>query len=197
MVVHIPPRMLAKPIGISEPDGDVPVRTATPIRIGNIRTTMGVLLMNALSVAVRISVSSIERIGPLRNDRARIRPTGSSAPVRINPSPTIIRAHTATRALCPNPRKKSLGCTRCPSSSKGNRVNPTVSTTSTSRLVVSSGMLSRVNSTRATKIRIITAMAWVFGSASSSINRRSLTDTSARSECRGGFPSTLLHNQAA
>ena len=110
IVVAMPPRMLAKPIGISVPEGETPVRTATPMRIGSIRTTMGVLLMKALRTAVIRMVTSSEISGPLRHSFAIMRPTGSSAPVRIRPCPTIISPQTATRALWPNPRKKSLGC---------------------------------------------------------------------------------------
>src|SRR5665811_1366622 len=43
MVVAMPPTMLAKPIGSREQEGDIPVLTVTPIMIGNINTTMGVL----------------------------------------------------------------------------------------------------------------------------------------------------------
>ena len=115
MVVAIPPRMLAKPIGIRVPDGDSPVRIATPTRIGSISTTIGVLLMKALSTAVTRIVANSETPGQRRHRRASRRPTGSSAPVRISPSPTIIRPQTATRALWPKPRKNSDGCNTRPS----------------------------------------------------------------------------------
>ena len=71
------------------PEGESPVRTATPIRIGSISTTIGVLLMNALSTAVIRMVTSRERTGPLRQSLASKRPTGSSAPVWISPWPTM------------------------------------------------------------------------------------------------------------
>ena len=169
MVVAMPPMMLAKPIGISVPDGETPERIETPINMGSINTTMGVLLMKALSVAVIRMVNNKETAGDLRHSLPRKRPTGSSAPVRIRPCPTSISPQTATRALWPNPRKKSLACSTLPSASNGNSVKPTVMTTSTTRLVVCSGMVSRVNRTRAPMINIITASACVLGSASSSI----------------------------
>ncbi len=99
MVVAMPPRMLANPMGISVPVGETPARMPMPTRMGNISTTIGVLLMKALRKAVIMMVNSRESIGPLRQTLARNRPTGSSAPVRIRPSPTIISAHTAIRAL--------------------------------------------------------------------------------------------------
>ena len=111
MVVAIPPRMLAKPIGISVPVADAPVRTATPIKMGSISTTMGVLLMKALSTAVISKVRISDMPGPRRHRRARNRPTGSRAPVLIMPWPTIIRAETAIKARLPKPRKNSLGRT--------------------------------------------------------------------------------------
>ena len=169
MVVAIPPTILANPIGIRVPDGDTPVLTATPISIGNISTTIGVLLIKALRKAVMNRVSSNERAGLLRHDFASMRPTGSNAPVLIRPWPTTINADTAIRARLPKPKKKSLGLITWPSDSNGKSWNPVASTTSTTRLVVSIGMLSRVNSTNATRIMIITASACMLGRASSSI----------------------------
>ena len=98
MVVAMPPTMLAKPIGISVPDGDIPVLTATPISMGSINTTIGVLLINALRKAVINNVSNKDMAGLRRQDLASIRPIGSSAPVLIRPWPTIISAQTASFA---------------------------------------------------------------------------------------------------
>ena len=169
MVVAMPPMMLAKPIGINELEGAAPVLTATPISIGSISTTMGVLLINALRKAVMTMVISSDKAGLRRHNLANRRPTGSSAPVLIRPWPTTINADTAIRARLPKPAKKSLGLRTWPSDSKGKSWKPIARTTSTTRLVVSIGMFSRVNNASAITIMIITASACMFGKASSSI----------------------------
>ncbi len=102
-------------MGISTPEGEAFARSVTPIRIGRSRTTMGVLLTNALKIPLTSRVSRSENCGLIPQTRARARPTGSSAPVRTRPCPAIIRAHTATRASCPNPVKKSIACNLSPS----------------------------------------------------------------------------------
>ena len=51
--------MVAKPTGMRRLEVGNSVRWATPTRIGNIMTTIGVLLANALIDAAMISVASI------------------------------------------------------------------------------------------------------------------------------------------
>jgi len=103
MVVAMPPTSVAKPIGISTPEADLPVRRLTLTRIGNSSTTMGVLLTKALRVPPTTRVSNSEKAGLMRHIFASTRPTGSSAPVRTIPCPAIINAQTATSASWPNP----------------------------------------------------------------------------------------------
>ncbi len=98
IVVAAPPIRVATPIGIRIFEGLIRVRIETVISTGSSRTTIGVLLTNALSVAAITSVSSIDSTGQVAQSFARTEPSGSSAPVRTRPCPTIMRAQTATSA---------------------------------------------------------------------------------------------------
>jgi hypothetical protein len=82
MLVLMPPTRVAKPMGINMPEDDAPVRNDTLISIGNNNTTMGTLLTKALRKAPMMSVSNMLSAGLSFHRRARLRPSGSSAPVR-------------------------------------------------------------------------------------------------------------------
>jgi len=71
MLVLIPPTSVAMPMGINKPDELVFVRIETEIKIGNNRTTMGVLLTKALSIAAMIKVISRDNMGDIRQSFAR------------------------------------------------------------------------------------------------------------------------------
>ena len=148
IVVLIPPTMVEKPIGIRTAEAETELRSETLIRIGISSTTMGTLLMNALVAAATSRVSSRERPGLRIHRRARVWPTGSSAPVRTRPWPAIISAHTAISASCPKPVKNSAewsgrGRHRGTARTRGQ-------TTRTNRQEDSSGILSREKSTSET-----------------------------------------------
>jgi hypothetical protein len=103
IVVHVPPKRLAKPMGIKSEDADLPVRIDTEIKMGRKRTTTGTLLMKALIKALRSKVTRKVAPGLIFQSLAIALPTGSSAPVRTIPRPAIMSAHTATKASWPNP----------------------------------------------------------------------------------------------
>ena len=94
---------VAIPMGNNMPEVDLLLRTAAPISIGNINTTIGVLFMNALSTAPTIRVNNSASFGLHFQSLARRLATGASAPVRTSASPAIIRAQTATSASFPKP----------------------------------------------------------------------------------------------
>lgn len=108
MVVHMPPTSVAKPIGINTPEGERLVRNETLTNTGSSSTTTGVLFINALNTAPITSVSNKDSNGLMRQSFASERPMGSSAPVRTNACPAIIKAHTAISASCPNPENSSM-----------------------------------------------------------------------------------------
>jgi len=163
MTVDVPPMIVANPMGINTEDAGVPVCSDTLIRIGRNSTTTGVLLTKALTAAVRIRVSSRERLGLTFQSRDRSRPIGSSAPVRTRPCPAIINAQTEIKASCPKPRKKSVACRICPFERKGKSSNPTVRPVRISRLVVSTGSSLRLKRISARTMDAKTVSAWTFG----------------------------------
>ncbi len=159
MVVAMPPTKVAKPIGMRTFEGDLLVRRHTEISMGNSNTTIGVLLTNADSTPPTMRVSSSEKTGALPHRPDSIRPTGSSAPVRTKPWPNTIRAHTLISASWAKPAKKSVAFT----SSNGATAKPRTMIPSKHRAVISSFSSSLLNSTRATTVKAIMAIAWGLG----------------------------------
>ena len=161
MVVPMPPIRVASPMGIRMPLGELAVRRHTLMSMGSSRTTIGVLLMTADSAAATTSVTRNDRNGSLPQKRLSIRPTGSSAPVRMRPWPSTISAQTAISASWPNPEKSST--VRKPSN--GNSENPRASTASSPRLVTSRRARSRLNSASATTVVSMAASACMLGTS--------------------------------
>ena len=77
--------------------------------------TIGVLLRNALKMALMISVAKLASRGRVIQAFARKTASGCSAPVVSSPLPMIIRAQMAMRASCPNPVKNVVGARTPPS----------------------------------------------------------------------------------
>ena len=166
IVVPIPPNSVARPIGISTLEGERPVRIATLTRIGSSRTTIGVLLTKALRTAASTSVSNSDSCGQRPHSLDRIRPSGSSAPVRTSPCPATISAHTATNAWWPNPENRATALSFCsPPLWNGKSVSPNVNITNIIRLELSSGMRSREKSSSAMPVSSRIAKAWRLGSS--------------------------------
>jgi len=154
MVVVMPPTKVASPMGSSIGDESVFVRSATLIKIGNSKTTIGVLLTTALSEPAMIKVSNNESAGLIFHILAKFRPTGSNAPVRTSECPITINAHTVTSASCPKPKNSEDG-SKCPVAlSKGKTVNTIHRITSTASEDVSSGMSSLLKKYKATTVMI-------------------------------------------
>ena len=107
MVVDMPPIIVARPIGSMTPETGNLTRKDTPTRIGISRTTIGVLFMNALSIAPATSVTNSASDGRLCHALLTIEASGCSAPVVSSALPTIINAQIAISASLPKPAKKS------------------------------------------------------------------------------------------
>ena len=109
IVVDMPPTIVASPIGSMTPDTGNLARSDAPTRIGINNTTIGVLFMNALSIAPATSVTNSASTG--LEDQARLTTvaSGCNAPVVSSALPTIISAQIATSASLPKPAKKSMG----------------------------------------------------------------------------------------
>lgn len=117
MVVTVPPITVARPKGMSTPEGEDLALSVTPTRIGSSMTTIGVLFTTALSAPATTMVKRSETTGAVCQTRARMRATGCSAPVVSSPFPSTMSAHTATSASWPKPAKRSDGRTGPPSPS--------------------------------------------------------------------------------
>ncbi len=114
MVVAIPPISVARPMGISVPDGAVPVRIHTATSMGNNMTTMGVLFRKALQIAPTRSVTRSASFGRSIHAPAMSVASGCSAPVDSMPLPTTSNAQIVTSASWPKWLKKSVGWIRAP-----------------------------------------------------------------------------------
>ena len=117
MVVDMPPTIVASPIGsITSETGNFE-RSEAPTSIGISSTTIGVLFMNALSMAPATSVARSARIGRVDQALPTTFARGCSAPVVSSALPTIISAQIAISASLPKPAKNSTGASfRIPSS---------------------------------------------------------------------------------
>ena len=120
IVVDMPPMMVASPIGSMTPETGNFTLSDTPTRMGISSTTIGVLFMNALRIALAMSVTSSARSG--RDDHAPLTrvASGWSAPVVSSALPTIIRAQIAISASLPKPAKNSVAGSTSPSTLYGN-----------------------------------------------------------------------------
>ena len=76
MVVHIPPMIVASPIGNMNRDAGSLVRNAMPTSIGIISTTIGVSLTNALNTNTPISITRSAALGRLSQRSLASRATG-------------------------------------------------------------------------------------------------------------------------
>lgn len=97
MVVAMPPIKVAKPTGTSVFAAGTFARAATLTDSGRLSTS-GVLLTNALVVAMASIMPRSASRGCESQLRTSQRPVGSSAPVRTSPWPAIISAEMAIRA---------------------------------------------------------------------------------------------------